>query len=78
MTEEKSKSIASPEAVLEKAYIEEYLCQRGYSIRGLNALPDDESTRLMTEACLYAAFKLEELESGARLHMTIQHLTDSV
>jgi hypothetical protein len=78
MTEEKARSLASPEAALEKIYIDEYLREKGYSIKELSMLSDEESTRLMTEACLYAAFKLEDLESRARLHTTIQHATDSL
>ena len=77
MTAEKTEFIVSPKAELEKAYIDEYLREKGYSIKELSMLPDQDAKRLMKEACLYAAFKLEELESQARLHAKLHNATDS-
>ena len=77
MTEEKTEAVLSPKAELEKAYINEYLREKGYSIKELGMLTDQDAKRLMTEACQYAAFRLEELESQARLHTKLHNATES-
>ena len=76
-TEENPKSVASPRADLELIYIDEYLREKGYAIRELEALPENEAARLMTEASQYASLKLAELESRARLRTKICHVTDT-
>ena len=76
-TEENPKSVASPRADLELMYIDEYLREKGYSIRELDALPENEAARLMTEASQYASLKLAELESRARLRTKIRNVTDT-
>ena len=76
-TEENPKSVASPTADLELLYIDEYLHEIGYSMRELDALPEKEATRLMTEASQYASLKLAELESRARLRTKIRNVTDT-
>lgn len=55
-----------PSALLEKALIEDYLRQRGYSLEKLRGLPRKLVRRLMKEASRYASLKLEEIESRAR------------
>jgi hypothetical protein len=77
MTEEKNEAVLSPKAELEKTYINEYLRENGYSVKELNSLPDQDAKRLMIEACQYAAFRLEELESQARLHTKLHEATES-
>ena len=54
-----------PEGQLEKALIEEFLRARGLDWAGLHALPEDEAKRVLTEASVYAAAKLAEVEARA-------------
>lgn len=75
--EENTKRAMNPKADLEMMYINEYLQGKGYSRKELATLPEEETTRLMTEASQYASFKLEELESRARLLTKIHDVSDS-
>jgi hypothetical protein len=54
-----------PHAQIEMAFIAEYLRSQGYSYEMLHELPEDEATRLMKEASLYASTKLMEMEARA-------------
>ena len=54
-----------PEAPLENAFIDEYLRSRGHDLESVRALPPAEADRLLTEASVYAASKLAEVESRA-------------
>ena len=45
----------SPKSILEQAFIEEYLRNKGYQFDDLRDLPPDESHQLMKEACQYAS-----------------------
>jgi hypothetical protein len=65
--EENTMRVKNPKANLEMMYIDEYLQGKGYSRKELAGLSEQETTRLMIEASQYASFKLEELESRARL-----------
>lgn len=67
----KTRRAENLKADLEMIFIDEYLQGKGYSRKELTALPDDDTTRLMSEASQYASFKLEELESRARLFTKI-------
>jgi len=60
-------------ALLEKALIEEYLHEKGYSLKGLKNLPAKIAEKLMKEASQYASLKLEEV--SARAHF-IKELHD--
>ena len=60
-------------ALLEKALIEEYLQEKGYSLKGLKELPAELADKLMKEASKYASLKLEEV--SARAHF-IKELHD--
>lgn len=60
-------------ALLEKALIEEYLHEKGYSLKGLKNLPEKLVKKLMKEASQYASLKLEEV--SARAHF-IKELHD--
>lgn len=64
---ENTKRAKNPKADIEMMYIDEYLQGKGYSRKELATLPEEETSRLMIEASQYASFKLEELESRARL-----------
>lgn len=52
-------------ALLEKALIEEYLREKGYSLEALKKLPADLAETLMKEASRYASLKLEEVQARA-------------
>ena len=54
-----------PNAVLEKALIEEYLKQHGYTHEGLKKLPPKLVKKIMQEASQYASLKMEEVEARA-------------
>ena len=75
--EENTKRAMNPKADLEMMYIDEYLQGKGYLRKELATLPGEETTRLMIEASQYASFKLEELESRARLLTRIHDGSDS-
>lgn len=59
------RALEDPEAQLERALIEEFLRARGLDSVALLALPPDTAKRLLTEASMYAAMKLAEVESRA-------------
>jgi hypothetical protein len=75
-TGETTKRAKNPKADLEMMYIDEYLRGKGYSRKELATLPEEETKRLMIEASQYASFKLEELESRARLLTKIRDVND--
>ncbi len=56
-----------PEAALERMYLEEYLSGKGHTMQSLQALPEEEAKRLMTEASSYASTRLAEVETRAQL-----------
>jgi hypothetical protein len=56
-----------PRAQLERAFIEEYLRSRQYSLDTLKQLPADEADALLHQASLFASGRLAEVESRAHL-----------
>lgn len=70
---ENVEPIEDRNALLEKALIEEYLHEKGYSLKELKKLPIEIADKLMKEASRYASLKLEEVE--ARAHF-IKELKD--
>ena len=58
--------IEDPNALLERALIEEYLNEQGYSLEKLKDLPKNVAQKLMIEATRFASLKLEEIEDRAR------------
>jgi hypothetical protein len=54
-----------PEGRLEQALITEFLRMRGLDSSTLHALPEDEARRVLTEASVYAAGRLAEVETRA-------------
>lgn len=71
--DEQTEHIDDPNALLERALIEEYLNKKGYSREGLKKLPAELVQTLMKEATRYASLKMEEVK--ARAHF-IQELHD--
>ena len=70
---EQAEPMEDRNAFLEKALIEEYLHEKGYSHEDLKKLPADLIKKLMKEASQYASLKMEEVEARARF---IQELHD--
>jgi hypothetical protein len=75
--EENARPVKNPKVDLEMLYMDEYLYEKGYSIKELDTLPAEQATRLRTEASQYASLKLAELESRARLRARIKSVSDS-
>ena len=62
-----TEPIEDPNAMLEKALIEEFLKQKGYTHDDLKKLPAELVEKLMKEASQYASLKMEEVEARAHL-----------
>ena len=69
-----TQPMEDPNAVLEKALIEEYLHEQGYSLEELKELPREIAEKLMKEASQYASLKMEEIK--ARAHF-VQEIHDT-
>jgi len=65
MRERAETALEDPQAKLEKALIEEYLRQRGYSLADVDFKKPDERQQLLTEAARYAAVRLAEIDARA-------------
>jgi hypothetical protein len=52
--------VDDPEAALERALMEEYLSEQGYSFQYLASLDDEDRQCLMLDAAAYAALRLAE------------------
>lgn len=61
-----------PEALMERALIDEFLQAYGTSLSTLSALPPDKADALLKEASRYASTKLMEVESRARFVQSIK------
>jgi hypothetical protein len=57
--------LEDPNGPLESQLINEFLRMRGYDLRSLDRLPDDERRRLLREASMHAAGRLTEIEARA-------------
>lgn len=64
---EHTEPIEDRNALLEKALIEEYLHEKGYTLEDLKKLPADVVEKLMKEASQYASLKMEEVSARAHL-----------
>jgi len=60
-----NQNMEDPNAVLEKALLEEYLHGRGYSLEKLKEMPKEMVEMLMKEATRYASLKMEEIQARA-------------
>lgn len=59
--------LSDPIALLERAFIEIYLKNKGTSLQGLKKLPRLKARRLRIEASIYASGRLAEIEARAAL-----------
>jgi hypothetical protein len=64
-------------ALLENAFIKEYLHEKGYSLEDLKKLPAELAEKLMKEALKYASLKLAEVEARAHFVEEIHDNTPS-
>lgn len=62
---ESVEPIEDPNALLEKALIEEYLKEKGYTLESLKSLQTVLAETLMKEASQYASLKMEEVQARA-------------
>lgn len=60
-----TEPVEDPNAMLEKALIEEFLKQKGYTHDDLKKLPAELVEKLMKEASQYASLKMEEVQARA-------------
>jgi len=54
-----------PNGPLESELISEFLRTRGYDLRSLERLPEDDRRRLLRQASMHAAGRLTEIEARA-------------
>jgi len=57
---------------LEQKFITEYLLSKGYHREDMQNLPEKQRKALMSEACIYAASKLAEIESKSKFRRKIE------
>ena len=62
---ENVEPIEDRNALLEKALIEEYLREKGYTLKELKKLSPETADTLRKEASRYASLKMEEVEARA-------------
>lgn len=65
ITEAAARPMEDPESQLERALIDEFLRARGLDVSAVHRLPEEEAKRVWTEASVYAAAKLAEVEARA-------------
>jgi len=76
MSSEHPELIGDPLAQLERAFIEEYLQDRGHPLSGLHNLPSEQADALMKEASAYASGRLSEVETRAHLVTDLHDVTE--
>jgi len=65
MNEPQSASVGDPRSELERAFIAEFLQDRGHTLNSARALPPAEAHALLQQASVYASCRLTEVESRA-------------
>jgi hypothetical protein len=63
--EPQSASVGDPRSELERAFIAEFLQDRGHTLNSARALPPAEAHALLQQASVYASCRLTEVESRA-------------
>ena len=59
-------------AILERAFIDEFLAKRGYTLQSVDRLPPGDREPLLRAAATFATLKLAEIEARARLVKEIE------
>lgn len=67
--------VNGPESLLEIAYLEAFLRSKGYRLRDMCSLPENEARSIMTEACRYASSRLAEVEARSHFKEAIHGAT---
>ena len=57
---------ADPHAALERAMIDQFLADRGYTLHSVNTLPPADRQSLLRAAAAFATLKLAEIEARAQ------------
>lgn len=65
-------------ALLENCLIEEYLKSKGFTMKTLETLPNEEALQLKRDASTYASSKLAEIEIRARFTQNLRDTGRSV
>ena len=65
MAQRAEVALADPQARLERALIEQYLQERGCSLSTMHAKSAGEQRALLSQASLYAAGRLAEIDARA-------------
>jgi hypothetical protein len=77
MNQRAETSLEDPEARLERAFIDEYLHERGCSLSTIGTKPAAEQRALLTQASQYALGRLAEIDARAAyihdIHDASQH-----
>jgi hypothetical protein len=73
VTKSDVRAVGDPEGELEQALIQEFLRTRGLDVRKLHALPPAQAKLVLTEASVYAADRLAEVESRAHFVHEMHH-----
>jgi hypothetical protein len=64
-TEPRNASVGDPLSELERAFMAEFLQDRGHTLESARALPPAEAHVLLQQASVYASCRLTEVESRA-------------
>ena len=65
MSEFPANSVGDPLSELERAFMAEFLQDRGHTLESVRALPPDQAHALLQQASVYASCRLTEVESRA-------------
>ena len=65
MRERAEMSLEDPQAPLERAFIDEFLQERGCSLQTVNQRPPEEGRKLLVQASQYALGRLAEIDARA-------------
>jgi hypothetical protein len=65
--------VDDPEAKLERAFVDQFLSQRGESRESLAALPEARRRAILAEARVYASERLAEVQARAHYVNELHH-----
>ncbi|MFZ0546894.1 MAG: hypothetical protein WAM60_15715 [Candidatus Promineifilaceae bacterium] len=66
------KVVEGPQSTMERMLLEEFLRGKGYELKDLHNLPENQVKELMTEACQYASLRMAQVESSAHFREKIR------
>ena len=65
MIQDPRASVGDPLSELERAFMAEFLQDRGHTLETVRTLPPDQARALLQQASVYASCRLTEVESRA-------------